>query len=909
MRWDRFLQVPSGSASQNVLDLARDGVRPALSAALRRLGEDAGPACGRSAGSGPGPRLEVQVRRVPGGGEAAFLICFLERTDPLPRPGPAQPGIDPHVAALELELAALRVELDAVGRSSDASAEEQKVLNEEALSVSEEYQSTNEELLTSKEELQSLNEELTALNSQLGETLDRQRTTANDMQNVLYSTDVATLFLDRALNIRFFTPATRSLFKVIPGDVGRPLTDLVCLAADASLPADAEAVLRDRAPREREIEAGGAWFTRRVLPYRTDDNGVEGVVITFTDITGRKQAARALEAAKHEAELANAAKSRFLAAASHDLRQPLQTLTLLQGLLAKAVAGQPAERFVRRLDDTLAAMAAMLNTVLDINQIEAGIVRAEVVTFSMGGLLDRLRDEFGEQARAQGLGWRVVPCGLPVRSDPVLLEQILRNLVSNALKYTRRGGVLLGCRRRGEVLRIEVHDTGIGIPADKRDTIFEEYSQLDNAARDRGKGLGLGLSIVRRLVDLVDHTVRVRSRPGGGSVFTVEVAISREGGAAGAGRAGPGADGAAATGAMASGPAAEASRTGGILVVEDEPAVLDLLQVFLSGEGHRVAVATDGDAALDLVAHGGFRPDLLLSDYNLPGGLNGLQLATRLRDGRTAPLPAVILTGDISAEALGDIAGRDCVPLNKPVGLEALSSVLQQLLPPDTAPAERRPPAPAGQGVVFVIDDDAAIRQGLRELLETGDRRVEDHGSAEAFLRAYRPGGRACVLVDANLPGLGGLDLLRRLRGAGDQVPAVVITGFGDVQVAVEAMKAGASDFIEKPVNPADLVASLDRALDQASESGALSAWRASAARAVSGLTDRQREVMAMVIAGHPSKNIAADLGISQRTVENHRAAIMERTGSRSLPALARLALAADWTGAGESFGAGAPGR
>ena len=175
--------------------------------------------------------------------------------------------------------------------------------------------------------MQSLNEELTALNSQLQETLERQRTTSNDLQNVLYSTDVATVFLDTDLNIRFFTPATKALFHVIPGDVGRPLADLSSLAADNALLADARTVLQTLAPIEREIEAqSGAWYIRRVLPYRTQDKGVDGVVITFVEITERKHIADALEAAERQAELANAAKSRFLAAASHDLRQPLQTL-------------------------------------------------------------------------------------------------------------------------------------------------------------------------------------------------------------------------------------------------------------------------------------------------------------------------------------------------------------------------------------------------------------------------------------------------------------------------------------------------------------------------------------------------------------------------------------------------------
>ena len=219
-------------------------------------------------------------------------------------------------------------------------------INEEALSLNEEYQSTNEELLASKEELQSLNEELNALNSQLQETLERQRTTADDLQNVLYSTDVATIFLDTRFNIRFFTPATRALFNVIPGDIGRPLTDLTSLAIDGDLLPDARQVLKTQAPIEREVQGqSGVWFTRRILPYRTRDKKTEGVVITFEDVTERRGAAEALSRAKRQAESASLAKSRFLAAASHDLRQPLQTLALLQGLLAKKVEGEKAQNW------------------------------------------------------------------------------------------------------------------------------------------------------------------------------------------------------------------------------------------------------------------------------------------------------------------------------------------------------------------------------------------------------------------------------------------------------------------------------------------------------------------------------------------------------------------------------------
>ena len=207
------------------------------------------------------------------------------------------------------------------------------------------------------------------------------------------------------------------------------------------------------------------------------------------------------------------------------------------------------------------------------------------------------------------------------------------------------------------------------------------------------------------------------------------------------------------------------------------------------------------------------------------------------------------------------------------------------------------PAAPAANGhelpVVYVVDDNADVRDGIRGVLEAEGLIVEDYDACEEFLNAYRPGREACLLIDAYLPGMSGLELLQRLREAGYQLPAIMITGNSDVQMAVQAMKSGASDFIEKPVSRAELLASIGRALEQARDSSILTARRQTAAAYIASLTPRQQQIMERVLAGEPSKNIAADFGISQRTVENHRAAIMKKTGAKSLPALARLALAA----------------
>jgi two-component system CheB/CheR fusion protein len=531
-------------------------------------------------------------------------------------------------------------------------------------------------------------------------------------------------------------------------------------------------------------------------------------------------------------------------------------------------------------------MSGMLNTLLDINQIEAGTVRAEARDFPVNDLLDRLRDEFTYHAQARELEFRVVPCSLSIRSDPRLLEQMIRNLLSNALKYTKRGKMLLGCRRRKGFLGIEVWDTGIGIPSEELQRIFEEYHQLDNAAHERSRGLGLGLSIVQRLGNLLNHQVHVRSHQGKGSVFAIDVMLSRNTTSPPFERRQRGTGG---------GSVGSVHHVGEILLVEDDPEVCELLELALKGEGHHVLTASDSVAALELVARGALRTDLILADYNLPGGMNGLQLTARLREQLRREIPVVILTGDISSSALRAIGLGNCAHLTKPVKLTELTQLIQSLLL-DKHPRVRQPAkAVSSQGppVIFVVDDDSQVREGICAMLLANGLISEDYATCEAFLEAFHPDREACLLIDAYLPGMSGLDLLGRLRDAGHTLPSIMITGNSDVRMAVRAMQAGASDFLEKPVSRKDLLESIGRALERSQDAHKLVAWQEAAANHLAGLTPRQRQIMQMVLAGHPSKNIAADLGISQRTVENHRAAIMKKTGSKSLPALARLAMVA----------------
>jgi two-component system CheB/CheR fusion protein len=640
---------------------------------------------------------------------------------------------------------------------------------------------------------------------------------------------------------------------------------------------------------EVEIELPGAGrraFSMSARVLRELPSAKRKILVAIVDITEAKREGKALEAAKSEAERANIGKSRFLAAASHDLRQPLQTIRLIQGLLEKRTHDDITLKLVRRLDETVGTMSSMLDKLLDINELEAGTVRPEIVDFPISHLLAEMRSELTYHTATSGLDWSVVSSGLAVRSDPRLLEQIVRNLLSNAVKYTNKGKLLLGCRRRGDNLRIEIWDTGPGIPAPELRAIFEEFHQLDNPARERSKGLGLGLAIVQRLANLLGHKIDVRSRLGMGSVFTVEVPLGRVG--------------------VERSPVRDQSKAqqsalshGTILIVEDDPAVLEMLQILFDDYGHRTLIAADGHAALALTAKAASKPDLVIADYNLPNGLNGLELISALQTQLQRAVPGIILTGDISTDSLRRIAAHGCVHLNKPVRAPELMRLAQRLLAESRVAAREQalsPPLRAEalrRQTVFVIDDDSALREVMRDLLQEHGYAVEMFADGPAFFEAYRPGWAGCVLVDALMPGMSGIELIERLKHEGHELPAIVITGNGAVPMAVQAMKAGAVDFIEKPVGHTELLASVERALDRTKDTAKSSASRETALLQVATLTTRQRQILDLVLAGHPSKNIAADLGISQRTVDNHRAAIMRKTGSKSLPALVRTALAA----------------
>lgn len=292
--------------------------------------------------------------------------------------------------------------------------------------------------------------------------------------------------------------------------------------------------LREETVRNEEIlyrRGDGTLITLLVsaAPIRDPGERTAMAVATFHDISERKRTELELRVAQQEAVQANLAKSKFLAAASHDLRQPLQSLFLFASALRSQVSTESGRRALDTLEHNLTVLKGLLDSLLDVSRLDAGALRPAVGDFPVGSMLDRIGDSFAPVAHAKGLDFAVdSTCGVLVHSDQFLLGRMVRNLVENAIKYTERGSVRLVCRVVDDRARIEVHDTGIGIPPDQREAIFMEFHQIDNPGRDQAKGLGLGLSIVQRLAKVLDHPVSVQSTPGQGSVFTVDVPLGAD---------------------------------------------------------------------------------------------------------------------------------------------------------------------------------------------------------------------------------------------------------------------------------------------------------------------------------------------------------------------------------------------
>jgi signal transduction histidine kinase/DNA-binding NarL/FixJ family response regulator len=422
--------------------------------------------------------------------------------------------------------------------------------------------------------------------------------------------------------------------------------------------------------------ASGNFSGRIEVPNRDELGNLAANLNRMNDELGRLY--RQLEAA-------NLAKSRFLAAASHDLRQPLHALNLFVAQLRSEADPMERSRVTAQIDASVTAMNDLFNALLDISKLDAGMLAPELTSFPVAHLLQRIERTFAPAAQEKGLRLRMVPSDAWVRSDPILLERILLNLVSNAIRYTDRGGVIVGCRRRGGELRIEVSDSGIGIPEDQRGNIFGEFYQLAASERDRRGGIGLGLAIVDRLCRLLDHRIELASTLGAGSRFAVSlplVAAPQE----------P-IDYAVAPRALVD-PASGKL----VVVIDDDALVLDAMGGLLRRWGCLVVTAESESAALAGLAGDDRCPDLIISDYRLAGGRTGIEAIRRLRNTFRALIPAFLITGDIAQERLSEASANGFHLMHKPVSPMALRAMLNQMLKAG-AQGAGRPPASAPQGL------------------------------------------------------------------------------------------------------------------------------------------------------------------------------------------------------------------
>jgi signal transduction histidine kinase/CheY-like chemotaxis protein len=403
-----------------------------------------------------------------------------------------------------------------------------------------------------------------------------------------------------------------------------------------------------------------------VLARRHEASMVRTLTLQFENAA----LAEDLRGQKLVAELASVAKSRFLASASHDLRQPVHALGMLVGALRTHRLPDRSVALIDHIDTSVGALDSLFTSMLDISRLDAGVVESREVTVPLDPLIARICRELEGPTQDKGLRLVQVRSGLAAASDPVHLERILRNLIGNAVRYTQTGRVLVGCRRRDLSVVIEVWDTGPGIAPDQREAVFEEFYQLANPDRDRAKGLGLGLAIVRRLTAILGHALSLDSWPGRGSVFRV-AADRREAGEAEA----------------APPPAAPAATAGGlILAVDDEAQIRVGMAELLRSWGHEVVVAGGAEEACAIMA-GRPPPDLVICDYRLRDGESGVDAIRRLHAAFGRPTPALLITGDTAAENIREALASGYPLLHKPLSHGRLRAAVTSLLRP--APASK----------------------------------------------------------------------------------------------------------------------------------------------------------------------------------------------------------------------------
>jgi len=445
---------------------------------------------------------------------------------------------------------------------------------------------------------------------------------------------------------------------------------LGCVGNKVKIDIDLESVLKAADP-PLKIKTGNSTEHQltdgRVFEVRQSELQYGGRVLTYTDISDLIKREQALEEARKVAEQANTAKTRFLAAASHDLRQPIHALGLFFAELSDRVHNSETNSLITQVNGSINAINSMLNALLDVSKLDAGVVKPNIESFALTELFLQLESDFIPIATENHNTLKIRPSRHMVTSDPFMLDRILRNLIGNALRYTRNGRILVSARQRNETVQIQVFDNGPGIPEDQLDEVFIEFHQIGNPARDRQQGLGLGLAIVKRLTSLLGHNITVTSKVGRGSCFSITLPLTH------VIQAKPDTK-------LINLTTTHALDRHQVLVLDDDNVILEGMRGLLTRWGCQAIIANSPAEAFAKLDSDLNKPELLIIDYRLPDNVSGIEFAKNLQNILAYPLQVLIITGDTAPERLREADASGFPLLHKPVQPAKLRSVLQYLL-------------------------------------------------------------------------------------------------------------------------------------------------------------------------------------------------------------------------------------
>ena len=526
-----FLHLGEGEPTRSLIDLSRGDLRMELRSALYQAFEKGLPSTRRARMDGPGgPAVGVQVAppvEDEGGGKFA-LVLFREPAeagDGGAEEGEAEAAPAAGGAQLEEELRRTREQLETTSATRDRTVAELRAANDELRSINEEQKAAAEELETSREEIQSINEELTTINQEHQNTIEELKRTNADLRNLIESTEIGTIFLDREMRIRRFTPAVQALFNFVPTDVGRPLAHITHQLDYPGLTDDARGVLTSLRRREREVASDtGAWYIVRISPYRALDDAIDGAVLTFIDISAQKRVEEALREATLAAESANQAKGTFLATLSHEFRTPLNGMLGYADILH--LDGPLTEAQVRKVARIKAGgwhLASMIEEILAFAKLDAGQERVRPARVDARQIAREAYDLVLPMAEVKQLAFvlELPDQAVELVTDGAKACQVLVNLCGNAVKYTARGEVRLRVQGEAERVVFEVRDSGLGIAPEHHARIFERFWQVESASTRAFGGMGIGLAAAREFSRLLGGDVEMESEVGRGSTFRV----------------------------------------------------------------------------------------------------------------------------------------------------------------------------------------------------------------------------------------------------------------------------------------------------------------------------------------------------------------------------------------------------